>query len=131
MKRIIKVSRSGLTECSACEQHIRIQPKVVETICPFCGTPLAVADGEANRSNRSLFAASLVTLALSGCIDDASVPVYGLPVEPDMDTEMEIDMSMDTDMDAGDVDAGDVDAGDVDAGDMMAGPLYGLPGDGD
>ena len=155
MKRRIKVSRSGLTECSACEQHIRIEPKVVETVCPFCGTPLAVAASDdalsGVRSNRSLFAASLVGIALSaGCIEEPPpenntpnntvAPVYGVPIDPDMGADMNADMEVDMadeplpmpeyglpfDPDMGDADM-EVDMAD----EPLPMPEYGLPFDPD
>ena len=34
---VIRVSRHGMTRCTSCDRHIRIEAVVAETRCPFCG----------------------------------------------------------------------------------------------
>ena len=40
MKKIVKVSRHGLTTCPGCACHIQLAEIPKETECPFCGTSL-------------------------------------------------------------------------------------------
>lgn len=107
MKRIVRVSRQGLTECPGCHAHVKTEEELTLTHCPFCETSLLARDqaqgvmGVARKfagSKTGLLAATLFGASLVACspgpgnndgnvskeaTPDAGVaPMYGLPAEP-------------------------------------------------
>lgn len=43
MKKLVRVSRLGLTTCPGCACHIQLAEVAKETTCPFCGSSLLEA----------------------------------------------------------------------------------------
>lgn len=72
---VIRVSRHGMTRCTSCDRHIRLEAVVHETRCPFCGgaltAPSNLGRGLLGRTGGAL-AASLVSFGIgAGCLDDS------------------------------------------------------------
>lgn len=70
---VIRVSRHGMTRCTSCDRHIRLEAVVSETRCPFCGAALSAPTpgrGLLGRTGGAL-AASLMSFGIgAGCLDD-------------------------------------------------------------
>jgi predicted RNA-binding Zn-ribbon protein involved in translation (DUF1610 family) len=70
---VIRVSRHGMTRCTSCDRHIRLEAVVSETRCPFCGGALTAPTtgrGLLGRTGGAL-AASLMSFGIgAGCLDD-------------------------------------------------------------
>ncbi|HRE90382.1 MAG TPA: hypothetical protein PK095_14715, partial [Myxococcota bacterium] len=70
---VIRVSRHGMTRCTSCDRHIRLEAVVSETRCPFCGGALTAPStgrGLLGRTGGAL-AASLMSFGIgAGCLDD-------------------------------------------------------------
>lgn len=71
---VIRVSRHGMTRCTSCDRHIRLEAVVHETRCPFCGgaltAPSNLGRGLLGRTGGAL-AASLMSFGIgAGCLDD-------------------------------------------------------------
>lgn len=71
---VIRVSRHGMTRCTSCDRHIRLEAVVHETRCPFCGgaltAPSTTGRGLLGRTGGAL-AASLMSFGIgAGCLDD-------------------------------------------------------------
>lgn len=71
---VIRVSRHGMTRCTSCDRHIRLEAVVHETRCPFCGgaltAPSTTGRGVLGRTGGAL-AASLMSFGIgAGCLDD-------------------------------------------------------------
>jgi len=112
---VIRVSRHGMTRCTSCDRHIRLEAVIGETRCPFCGGALTVPApargvlGAMGRSGGAL-AASLMSFGLgAACLDEragardvndgadatmsdtavedtTSQPLYGLPMDATVET---------------------------------------------
>ena len=65
MKQTIRVSRSGLTQCPSCKQHIRLKVDIHQTDCPFCNSSLTGTQ-TANRPTISLGKKGLMAAAILG-----------------------------------------------------------------
>jgi hypothetical protein len=74
---VIRVSRHGMTRCTSCDRHIRLEAVVSETRCPFCGGVLTAPGpigGALGRTGGAL-AASLISFGIgAGCLDDNGRP---------------------------------------------------------
>ncbi len=77
-----------LVPCTGCSRHVRLS----EPHCPFCGSglpseaelPPLVTPPQGRLSRAALFAfgaAAAGVVAVSGCGDDSSVPLYGAPAD--------------------------------------------------
>jgi hypothetical protein len=116
---VIRVSRHGMTRCTSCDRHIRLETVVSETRCPFCGgaltAPSPAKAGVLGRTGGAL-AASLLSFGIgAGCLDDDSRPT-------DTDT---VDAAETSISDTTDV----ADATDTSVEPDSIQPLYGLPMD--
>ncbi len=94
-KKVIKVSRDGLTTCPSCLSHIRIAANLTETTCPFCQTELVAQVAKSSifgagmhkalsASRSGLLVASLLgTTTVIGCTEPPND-------EPDMTVEQDM-----------------------------------------
>lgn len=131
MVRKVTVTRHGMTPCPGCQAHIRVAPRLEDTVCVFCQTALkdALPDkgrlaGLARSGRSGVIAASFLGLAgLAGCPVGGSAPVYGAPADvmvPDWveDAASQPEYGLPADIQVGEV-----------AGDVGAAPPYGIPAD--
>lgn len=78
----IRISRSRMTACPACQNHIQVAENISETVCPFCQAALVGGGGGSTatppkfgrfvpQSRGALIAASLLGLSLAACTNSA------------------------------------------------------------
>ncbi len=71
VKKIVKVSRDGLTRCPACGNHIRVAEVLADTTCPFCDASIrqlddpVAAEGAVRRVARALMTGRSSVIAAS------------------------------------------------------------------
>lgn len=98
-KKVIKVSRSGLTTCPSCLSHIRIAADLKETECPFCQAELVT---EVARS--SIFGAGMqkaLSASRSGLLVASllgTTTVIGCTEPPSDDPDMTVEQDMAEDL---------------------------------
>ncbi len=112
-----KVSKQGLTVCSACENHVKVTCARMD--CPFCGNSVGGSSARAGRAS-----SAILTALLGACgTGFAPAPVYGAPpdLEPDAEEVQE---------DTAEEDTAEEDTAEADAEvDIPPAPPYGIPPD--